>query len=190
MDLYLVRHPRVIGGDGRCYGRLDLPLAAPPALAAARLRGLLSAERLARAAIFTSPSSRCRALAACLGEAAEIDGRLLEMHFGNWEGRLWDEIERAALDAWAANPLHFVPPGGESPLAVRQRALAWVDELLSTGEGDRPVVAVAHAGPIRMLLTHWMQIDADGWPRIGVDFGSVSHIRFVDGRAQVIALNQ
>lgn len=190
MDLYLVRHPRVIGGDGRCYGRLDLPLAAPPALAAARLRGLLPTGVLARAAVFSSPSSRCRALAACLSEAAQVDGRLLEMHFGNWEGRLWEEIERAALDAWAANPLHFVPPGGESPLAVRQRALAWVDELLAGADSDRQVLAVAHAGPIRMLLTHWMQIDADGWPRIGVDFGSVSHIRFVDGRAQVIALNQ
>lgn len=195
MELFLVRHPRVSGGDGRCYGRLDLPLAHDPAHAAERLRRLLPAEVLAEARYYCSPASRCRALAACFTASAEIDQRLLEMHFGSWEGRLWEDIERSALDDWAANPLHFVPPNGETPHAVRTRALAWVADLLAAAVADpaaaeRPVLAFSHAGPIRMLLSHWMQVEPEGWPRINIDFGSVSHLRLQNGRVQVISLNQ
>ncbi len=190
VDLYLVRHPRVIGGDGRCYGRLDLPLASDPQVAAARLRGLLPAAVVADALVYSSPASRCRALAGCFSAAPLLDPRLLEMHFGSWEGCLWDAIDRPALDAWAAEPLSFVPPGGESPQAVRARALAWVAEMQASHAPAQPLLVFTHAGPIRMLLTHWMHIDPDGWPRVNIDFGSVSHVRLEGARAQVLALNQ
>lgn len=187
MDLFLVRHPRVIGGDGRCYGRMDLPLAGDPAKAAEHIRDVLPAASLAAARIVSSPATRCRLLAECLHPAPQLEPRLLEMHFGGWEGQLWNAVDRAALDAWAADPLGFVPPGGESPLAVRQRALEWVASLPRDG---RPVLAIAHAGPIRMLLTHWMQVDPAGWPRINVDFASVTHVRADGEQVQVVALNQ
>ena len=186
MDLYLIRHPRVIGGDGRCYGRMDLPLAADPAVLAQHIRAELPEGCVDTARLISSPASRCRALANCLHPDAALDSRLLEMHFGSWEGLLWEQIDRDALDRWAANPLTFAPPGGETPLAVRERALAWVADLPAD---ERAVIAIAHAGPIRMLLSYWMQIEPTGWPRIKIDFGGISHVQLEAGRVNVLAVD-
>ncbi len=135
------------GGAGRCYGRLDLPLADPadiPALVAALapLRG---------AAIHTSPLARCRLLAEALAEAwgksaPDADSRLMEMDFGAWEGRLWDDVPRADLDRWAEDLLGFAPPGGETGAAL----IARVTDVWRTLQG--PAVVITHGGPLKVLL--------------------------------------
>ena len=110
MELYLIRHPRPDVAPGTCYGQTDLGLAESPRVVAERLRPLLPADY----ALYTSPLRRARLLAEALG-SPQVDARLQEIHFGEWEGRSFDEIGKAALDAWSAAPLDFAPPGGESP---------------------------------------------------------------------------
>ena len=137
------------GGTGRCYGRLDLPLAAPeqdiPAIVArlAPMRG---------AVIHTSPLSRCRlvaeALAAGWNASAILDDRLLEMNFGAWEGLAWDDIPRAALDAWAADLMGFAAPGGESGAGLVTRVSAFWAEIAAGG--GRHVI-ITHGGPLKVL---------------------------------------
>lgn len=145
----LLRHPLVSGGAGRCYGRLDLRLARPrqdiPALIGqlAPMKG---------AAIHTSPLHRCRlvaeAVATAWGVTAEPDPRLIEMDFGAWEGRAWDDIPRPALDAWAADLTGFRPPGGETgaELIARVRAF-WADITAAHGRH----VIITHGGPLKVL---------------------------------------
>ena len=145
----MVRHPPVSGGQGRCYGRLDLRLARPkqdiPALIAqlAPLRG---------AAIHTSPLHRCRlvaeALAADWGQAAQRDDRLIEMDFGAWEGVPWDDVPRHELDAWAADLQGFTPPGGENGDRLIARVSAFWAEILA--QGGRHVI-ITHGGPLKVL---------------------------------------
>lgn len=148
--LALLRHPPVSGGLGRCYGRLDLPLAdpgrdIPPMIAALTpLRG---------AALLTSPLSRCRqvaeALACAWGAAPPIqDSRLLEMNFGAWEGLAWDSVPRAALDAWAADLPGFAPPGGESGAELLARVSALWADVAARGKA---CVLVTHGGPLKIL---------------------------------------
>ena len=140
----------VQGGGGICYGRADLALAAGWQ---DRLPALLAALReLGPVAVTSSPLARCRvpaeALAERLGLPLSLDDRLLELDFGDWERRPWDEVPREALDFWAADPLGFAPPGGESGRSLVRRTRA-VAECLRRDR--RPWLVVAHGGPLRLL---------------------------------------
>lgn len=183
LDLFLIRHPRPAGGEGLCYGHLDLPLADTADPAADRLRPLLPAD----APLSTSPLQRCRLLAASLRPTVQVEARLAEMHFGEWEGVAWDTIPRHELDAWAADISGYAPPGGESPAAVLARLLDWTEELRRNGIPR--AIAVSHAGPIRLLLCHVLGLPLSQWDRLPIDFGSLTQLRLTPYGGQVLACN-
>lgn len=135
----LVRHPPVVGA-GRCYGRTDLAVADPATIAplAARLAALA-------ATVWTSPARRCRDVAAAIGPH-HPDDRLQELDFGAWENCLWDDVPRAALDRWAADPWGFCPPGGETGAALVARVSAF-QAALPPGRH----VVITHGGPLKVL---------------------------------------
>ena len=142
--LILVRHPPADVAAGVCYGRLDLPLRDPAD--AARLAARVLAH--APAAVWSSPSARCRLVAEAVGAPVRVDARLLELDFGEWEGVAWDDVPRSALDAWAADPLGFAPPNGEAGAAL----LARVTEVAAALRAEAGRVAVvSHGGPLRLL---------------------------------------
>lgn len=164
MRLYLIRHPRPDVAEGICYGQTDLPLAEPAIEVAARLRPQLPAGL----PVYSSPLRRCLELAVELHPRPRFDERLREMHFGAWEMQAWDDIGRAALDAWAADPLHFVAPGSESVARMRERAL----EFVATLDGD--AVLVTHAGVIR-ALTGWAEaLPQEVWIRRSFPYASIT----------------
>lgn len=183
LELFLIRHPRPAGGEGLCYGRLDLPLADSADTAADRLRPLLPAA----APLFSSPLQRCRLLAASLRPTVQVEARLAEMHFGDWEGQAWDAIPRPELDAWAADISGYAPPGGESPAAVLARLLDWAEELRR--QRTSCAIAVSHAGPIRLLLCHVLGLPLSQWDRLPIDFGSLTQLRLSPYGGQVLACN-
>lgn len=166
MRLYLIRHPQPQIEIGRCYGRLDVPAIGVEALAAA-----LHTELPPGVPVFTSPLRRCRDLATLLRAAPTVDARLAEMHFGEWEGRLWDEIPRAELDAWAADVAGYAPPGGESPLALQRRVLDFVASL-----AEEEAIIVTHAGVIRTLLAHWQGLPPERWTELNFAYGSCTPV--------------
>ncbi len=172
MQLYLIRHPRPEVAPGLCYGRSDLALAEGLSVvaAAAALRSLLP-ENLP---LFSSPLTRCRLLAEALHPAPQFDARLLELDFGDWEMRPWNAIGRAALDAWAAQPLAFAPPGGESVAALRRRVAEFLAEL---ARADRqPAVLVTHAGVMKACAAELLNMDSSAWFSMQFEFGAVSLI--------------
>ena len=166
MRLHLIRHPKPQIEAGRCYGRLDVPAMGVEAVAAA-----LRAELPAGVPVFTSPLRRCHDLAALLHASPTADERLAEMHFGDWEGRLWDEIPRAELDAWAADVAGYAPPGGESPRVLQRRALDFVASL-----AVEEAVVVTHAGVIRTLLAHWQGLPPERWTELNFAYGSCTRV--------------
>ncbi len=154
MLIYLVRHARPQGVEGLCYGRRDVPVSDEETGRAARsLRACLPSRLLDAAPIHSSPLSRCSALARRLApaRAAVIAPELQELDFGSWEGSAWDEVPRGELDAWARDPWAYAPGGGESAQSALLRFQAWANRL--EGEGNASVVAVTHAGLIRLALS-------------------------------------
>lgn len=175
MQLHLIRHPRPAVEPGICYGQADLGLAESPAAVAERLRPLLPESF----ALHASPLARARLLAESLGRP-RLDERLKEIHFGDWEGRSFTDIG-SAIDDWAADPLGFRPPGGESPREMATRVLQWLAEHGLTprtpdAAGIRAspplpdaLVVVAHGGPLRAIAGHLLGMPPERW--IGLDFG-------------------
>ncbi|MDE2598696.1 MAG: histidine phosphatase family protein [Rhodocyclaceae bacterium] len=154
MRLFLIRHPQPEVAEGLCYGRADLPLRQP--WSAEAVLNLLPPGLL----VVSSPLRRCAEFAAALSSEYRIDPRLTELDFGAWEMQDWDALPRAALDAWAADPLGFVDHGGESVAQMRQRVRALLAELEADG---RDCVWVTHAGVMKLVLAELLGLPQDEW---------------------------
>ena len=169
MQLHLIRHPRPAIEPGICYGQSDIGLAESALEVATRLKPLLPDAYTVHA----SPLLRARLLAEVLGTPT-LDERLKEIHFGDWEGRSFESIG-SAIDDWAADPLGFRAPGGESPREMAARVLQWLEDARGKVEiRDRPqftdhLVVVAHGGPLRAIAGHLLGMPPERW--LGLDFG-------------------
>ena len=141
-----MRHPAPDIAPGVCYGRLDVDLSAAGVAALAPMRATLTATGIAR--IVSSPARRCLRLAQTLTADAIVDPRLQELDFGTWEGKLWDDVPRAALDSWAADPLGFAPPGGERGADLIARVRLACAALREAGQD---CIVITHGGPLRLM---------------------------------------
>jgi alpha-ribazole phosphatase len=178
-DLLLAwRHPRPDGAEGRCIGAgTDLPVD--------RRRAKRLARRIQHAArrhglprvVVTSPLQRCADVGRWLrrwGWQHRIDPALAELHFGGWEGRRWDQIERRELDAWCADFCGDRPGGGESLDAMLGRVRSW--------QSIDARVVVSHAG--WLVARRWCEEQdqegpsptAEAWPRAPA-YGSLYLVR-------------
>ena len=162
MILHLIRHPRPLVEPGICYGPLDLA-----AENVAEVAEALRAELPPGLPVWSRPLRRCRVLAEHLHPAPQIDERLVELDFCSWEGVRWDDVPLAELDAWAADVAGYAPPGGESPLLLQRRALAFVASLTVP-----EAVIVTNAGVIRTLLANWQGLPPAAWPQLVFAYGS------------------
>lgn len=174
MALYLIRHLEPSGVRGVCYGRRDFPCDAQTlASGAAAVRAQLPERVLADSPVFTSPLSRCRALARALiaPRAPSAADELIELDFGAWEGIRWDALPREEIDAWARDVWHYRPGGGESAAMVGERWRRWCDRLASLDATS--IVAVTHAGVIRTALASSGVLARSDAARASIAFGSV-----------------
>jgi alpha-ribazole phosphatase len=177
MLLYLIRHPRPFAAGGTCYGRKDLEVDAEAlAATAASIRSQIPRHELCEAEIFTSPLSRCLALARELAAPREplIAEDLLELDFGCWEGRRWEALPREELDAWAGDVWGYRPGGGESAAMVARRWRRWSHEIQRFAR--QTAIAVTHAGFIRVALACNGRWSAAQLANQSVEFGSVHRL--------------
>src|SRR5438094_7727669 len=184
--LALLRHGDTAwSAEGRIQGRSDVPLsnAGRAALAGFRLPACCQAMR-----IVTSPLSRCTETAALIGaRRAPVEARLVEMHWGEWEGRGLAELRAELGEAMRSNEAHgwdFRPAGGESPREVLARTRDWLMELAE------PTLAVTHRGVIRAIFAAATGWDLRGAPPAKLDWHAVHLFRFGAGGAPAVeALN-
>jgi alpha-ribazole phosphatase len=174
MRLILVRHTSVSGTTGLCYGRTEVALADSFVGEAAVVRAALPPGPWS---LHASPALRCRRLAETLGVAVAIDARLQEVHFGDWEGRAWDDLPRKAVDRWCDDFVATRPPHGETFAELAARAENFVADM-ARGAPAGTVVAVTHAGVIRALLA----------PRRGLAYADAFSIAVPPGSAHILDL--
>jgi len=119
------------------------------------------AERVADgepiASLWSSDLSRARETAdtvgARIGLVPTLDARFREANRGDWEGRLFVEIEREQPEryaAWRRAGAEFRFPGGESLRQQQQRVTAACQEIHGTAR--LPALVVCHGGSIRVML--------------------------------------
>ncbi|CAI3953873.1 Broad specificity phosphatase PhoE (PhoE) (PDB:1EBB) [Commensalibacter papalotli (ex Botero et al. 2024)] len=142
----LMRHPPVDVPVGLCYGHMDVPLKEHWEQYA------ILPDNFQNITIYASPLSRCLKLAQKIAEKYQLfcktDNRLLEFHFGHWEGKLWDDLPKELIDDWAQTPWEWQVPGGESGQILFDRVLELWTEIQQKQEN---VLIVSHAGPLRLL---------------------------------------
>tara|TARA_Y100000766_G_C18760812_1_gene533321 strand:+ start:86 stop:592 length:507 start_codon:yes stop_codon:yes gene_type:complete len=143
MAIHLIRHTSLDVPPGTCYGRLDLDVSDKFESEAKIVKEKIPTN-IKRA--FCSPSKRCILLAEFLGLTYCIDYRIREMDFGIWEGKLWDEIDRTEMDAWASDVADYRIPNGETFREVVFR----VGEFLENTP-EEEVILITHAGVIKAL---------------------------------------
>jgi alpha-ribazole phosphatase len=181
VDLVLIRHTAVAVEAGVCYGSGDVALADDAAHEAARLAQRLDAlgarvpDRME-----SSPLVRCAQIANALGRlhgmTPDSDARLAEMDFGAWELQRWDAIDRAQIDAWAADFDHACPHGGESVAQFETRVQGWFDEACAAAPGDS-MWAVTHAGVIRAITACSLDLPLSRCARWPLEFGALVWLR-------------
>ncbi|MCU0354361.1 MAG: alpha-ribazole phosphatase [Cytophagales bacterium] len=178
MEIYLIRHTRVAVPKSVCYGQSDVPVA--DTFDSDKESVLSKLSRLKNPLVYSSPASRCRVLADCLGDTVQTDERLQELHFGRWEMQPWEAISPAELNPWMDDFVHVSPPDGESFAQLHHRCLDFWAELIQANSQDA-VVLVTHAGVIRSLLCHCLGVPLANAFRLAVDYGFVCRIRCLDG---------
>lgn len=149
MRIVFVRHTAVNVESGVCYGRYDVGVKDTFPEEADRVKTALS-EITARSgkgfdAVYRSPLSRCALLAEACGYGEAIpDNRLLEMNFGEWEMKRYEEIRDPRLQEWYDDWVNVAPTGGESFLDQYRRVEAFIAEIKESGKEN--VLVFAHAG--------------------------------------------
>ena len=188
MELYLIRHTTPDIKAGICYGQSDVDVAATFAEEAVAIQQKLAA--INPTAVYTSPSRRCSRLAHVLAEHWGIqlpieDSRLMELHFGEWEMRGWDDISLSALEHWGANYIQQPPPGGETFTQLHQRAKGFLTELKATSELTSAAV-ITHAGVIRALLAEAMDLPLSETFKFELSYGGMTQLA-CNGEAMQVA---
>jgi probable phosphoglycerate mutase len=159
VPLVALRHaPTVWNAERRLQGRTDVPLSAEGE-AAARVWRVDPLWREYR--VIASPLIRAATTARLLFPGHEIgtDARLIEMSFGDWEGRSLADLRGAPGSDAASRErmgLDFRAPGGESPREVQARIAPLLAEI------TQPTIIVTHKAVLRALLslaTGWKMLD-------------------------------
>lgn len=138
-------------------------------------------------AIISSTLSRCEAFARELSERHGLpmflDDRLMEIGFGNWEGLSAAELmeqEPDILMRFWSDPINNTPPGAESLADFRTRVIAAWEDILAEHVGKH-VLVVGHAGQMRMVIRHVLDMPLDKMFRIQVPNAGITRI-MVEGQ--------
>jgi len=161
--LYYIRHGETdLNSQSRLQGRRDTALNAHGRRQAAKC-GVLLANLFARDhrqaqdfKYISSPLKRARETMEILRATLslqvfdyEVDARLIEIAYGEWEGLTLQEIETrnaSVLSARERDKWDFVPPGGESYRELADRIDDWYSSLAAD------TVVAAHGGGVRALM--------------------------------------
>ncbi len=189
--VYFIRHGQTDwNAEGRLQGQADTDLNATGRAQASR-NGKLLRELVADPSGFdfvSSPLRRTRQtmerIRAAMGlpeGGYRTDARLMELHFGDWQGFTYAELEAREPGSTIGrheNKWEFVPPGrdAESYARLASRVSNWLAEI------DRPTICSTHGGVIRTLFHLIGGISTDEAANIPVPQDQI--LRVSDGKLQ------
>lgn len=164
LTLYFLRHAQTqFSKDNRFCGWLDPPLSDI---------GFQMAQAFSDAyhllpwkAIYVSSSLRAQQtvfpLAQKAGLSLEIESNLREISYGAWEGLLHEDVKKqneSQYINWTNNPVSYAPQGGETAIAVENRALT-VLKKIKNQHTDGSILIVSHKATLRILICSLLGID-------------------------------
>jgi len=173
----LIRHGEPVGGK-RYRGQIDDPLSEKGWM---QMRTAV-ADHCPWQTIVCSSLRRCREFADELGQRHALpvydDPRLMEIGFGEWEGRTATELLKEDPDAlyrfWS-DPINNTPPGAETLAEFESRVISAWNDLLKNYHNQH-ILLVGHAGMMRMIIRHVLDMPLDRMFRLQVALAGISRI--------------
>ncbi|MGM9925663.1 MAG: histidine phosphatase family protein [Bacillus sp. (in: firmicutes)] len=170
--LILIRHGMTAFNKEKKYmGYTDEPVLAGKLADYRPLRAALMHERID--AVYSSDLLRCRQTANYLfgDKACGLDSRLREIHFGDWEGKTYEELKEDPVYCdWLSNWETAAIPNGEGNADFHKRVLAFLEQVvLVRGQVGKSLAIVSHGGVIRHIVSSLCE-DVAYWD-VSVDFG-------------------
>jgi alpha-ribazole phosphatase len=172
MEIYLVRHTTPLIEKGICYGQTDLNITDTFDKEAAIILDKIKTDNEVR--IFSSPLKRCVLLAEKFDKHITIDKRLMELDFGDWEMKKWNDIPENEMTPWMQDFVNVKVPKGESYTDLSKRVLDFFHEIKSLNQ--KQTIIVSHGGPIRSLLAYLTNTELKDSFDIKIIYGQISKI--------------
>jgi alpha-ribazole phosphatase len=192
--VFLVRHGETTDEEtGRVFkGVTDIPLSEKGLIRMKKAGEYLSSFKLD--AVYTSALSRCIAsgtfVASHQGLEVVVEPQLNEIHFGAWEGQTFEQIKKAypnELKAWLEDLENESPPNGELLGEAQKRVVGAFERIVAGHNGGRCAI-VAHAGTLRLILCHLLELKLSNMFKFAQDYGCINIVDFHRNLNPVISL--
>jgi probable phosphomutase (TIGR03848 family) len=191
--LILLRHGRTTSNvDGTLAGRRPTALDDAGRAQAVAVGQRLTQAKVPLAAVVTSPLLRCTQTVelALPGTPVEVDPRLVECGYGDWEGQSLKTLAKQPLwQVVQAHPSAARFPGGESMAEMSARAVAAVHEWDARLGADAVWLACSHGDVIKAIVADALGLHLDLFQRLVVDPGSLTVIRYTPLRPFLLRAN-
>lgn len=192
IKLYLIRHGSTEATDtGKVCGHLDLDMTPG---------GILEIEDAADwfrgveiDGIFCSPLKRAMQTADIIAKATDVPtyfkhSGLSEKQEGEWEGKTYWQIRDADpkhWEKWSKDPIKHGAPNGESVKDFVARVGRALDDILKNHNKGNKLALVTHAGVIKAIIMHALNIPIENFFRIEVPPGSISRVDWSESFASL-----
>ncbi|MFD1165908.1 histidine phosphatase family protein [Sphingobacterium daejeonense] len=172
ITICLLRHGETAyNADGNKYcGRTDIPLTEKGISQAERMNTLLQDFTFDQ--IFCSPLQRAKAtaeIASGTPEKVQVDERLIEVDFGQWEGKRSDDFIAEDPNSWynwLSDPERFeAGRTGENAKQVIARLDSFYNELLDKYD-DQTILVVGHNGVNRLFMAQQLGMPLKNYRKI------------------------
>lgn len=189
--IFLVRHTSLAISPKLCYGRADIDVAetfAQEAQAVVQRLGNISNAKL-----FSSPLQRTRKLANYIAQKnnitkIEFDDDIIEIDYGSWEMKKWDEIDPQQIGRFFRNIVEEAPAGGESFSQVVDRVVQFWQKILKLPNEE--IVVVCHGGVLKAFMSVIANINPKEATGFLFDYGGTTEIEHIDGFNRVRYVNR
>lgn len=169
MEVYVIRHTIVEIGKDTCYGQSNVPLAATFLQDTEHYKKELPKDF---DVVYCSPLNRCKELATTLKfENIVYKNALMEMNFGDWENKKWNDLNQTVLNNWMADFVNIKAPNGENLVELFERVKVFADMLRL--QEHKKVLLVTHAGVIRCLWSYLLEIPLQNIFKIPVEHNEI-----------------
>ncbi len=196
LTIYLLRHGQTAyNADGNKYcGRTDVTLTEIGIQQAEKMHVLLKERKFD--AIFSSPLVRAlqtAKIATGRPENVQVDGRLMEIDFGEWEGRRPEEFQQTdpqSWNNWLEDPFdNRAGRTGESGAEVLERLNSFYNELLAKYDG-KTVLVVGHNGINRFFMSSRLGMPLKNYRMLVQENSALTEVTIAtDSRFNLLKLN-
>ncbi len=164
MKIMLVRHGKTAwNGTGKIQGHSDIELDEIGIEQAKKLAAHCPLNRVD--AIYSSDLKRAQVTAEILAEKFHLSvqtmAELREVHFGDWEGKVFSELEKVEpenVEKFFRKPNELKINNAETFFEAQARAMAGLKKIIAAHQNDAQIIVVAHGAINRAIICSILEI--------------------------------